>query len=311
MSARNAMQQQRRSGRVSAVDLGAVRRRLGRVGVWASALGALPAEAERDRARAIEQLGFRTLWVNETRKEAFAHAGLVLSATQHVTVATGIANVWRRDPVSMVLGANTLGEAYPGRFVLGLGIGHARYDAAYRAPLATMRDYLQQMAAAPYEGPEPASPVPWLLAALRPAMVELAGEYAEGVHPYLMPPEHTAIVRAALGPEPVVAPELTVVLDDDATTARATARSFLAGYLGLENYVRSWRALGFVENDLAQGGSDRLVDALVAWGDVEAVRRRVEEHLSAGADHVALQPLAEDGRLPMGALTELGAALLS
>lgn len=305
------MQQRRRSDGSSTVDVGRVRRRLGRVGVWSSALGALPAAAERAAAQTIEDLGFPTLWVNETRKEAFAHAGLVLSATQTLTVATGIANVWRRRPDSMVQGAATLGEAYDGRFVLGLGIGHARYDAAYRTPIATMRAYLEDMAASPYDGPQPSEPVPWLVAALRPAMVELAATHAQGVHPYLVPVEHTAAVRTALGPDLIVAPELSVVLDADPATARATARSFLADYLTLDNYVRSWRALGFTEDDLAHGGSDRLVDVLVAWGDLEAIRRRVQEHLDAGADHVAVQPLAPDGRLPLDALTRLAPALLN
>lgn len=287
------------------------RRRLGRVGVWLSALGPLPAAQERERVQQIEALGYPSLWVNETQKEAFAHAGLVLSATTTMTVATGIANVWRREPDTAVRGANTLAEAYDGRFVLGVGIGHARYDTSYQRPLATMRSYLEGMVHSADEGPEPMTPVPWLVAALRPAMVALAGEYAEGVHPYLVPAGHTAGVREALGPTPLVAPELGVVLDRDPVTARATARSHLAGYLGLENYVNSWRSLGFEDADFAGGGSDRLVDALVAWGDVDRVRARVEEHLAAGADHVAVQPLTADGRFPSDELVELAAALLS
>jgi len=293
------------------VDLDLARRRLGRVGVWSSALGALPAARERERVQQMEALGYSTLWVNETRKEAFAHAGLVLSATTTMTVATGIANVWRREPDTAVRGANTLAEAYDGRFVLGVGIGHARFDASYERPLATMRAYLEGMVRSADEGPAPVTPVPWLLAALRPGMVALAAEYAEGVHPYLVPPEHTAAVRQALGPRPLVAPELGVVLDSDAVTARATARAHLQEYLALENYVNSWRSLGFGDADFGGGGSDRLVDALVAWGDVERVRSRVEEHLAAGADHVAVQPLRADGRFPGEELAELAPALLA
>jgi probable F420-dependent oxidoreductase len=293
------------------VDVERARRKLGRVGVWLSALGPLPAANEREYIRRIESLGYPSLWVNETQKEAFAHAGLALSATSTLTVATGIANVWRREPDTMVRGADTLAEAYDGRFVLGVGIGHARFDASYRRPLSTMRDYLDRMLATPESDPRPATPVPWLVAALRPAMVALAAEYAEGVHPYLVPPEHTAAVRDALGPLPLVAPELSVVVDADPTTARATARSHLNGYLGLENYVNSWRSLGFDDVDFAGGGSDRLVDALVAWGDVDAVRARVEEHLAAGADHVAVQPLTVDRRFPSRELAELAPALLS
>lgn len=293
------------------VDLGQARRRLGRVGLWLSALGPLPAVAERDCVQRIEGLGYPSLWVNETYKEAFAHAGLVLGATTTLTVATGVANVWRRAPEAAARGADTLAEAYGGRFVLAVGIGHARFDSAYRRPLATMRDYLDHMLATPETDPRPATPVPWLVAALRPRMLELAATRAQGSHPYLGTVEHTALARERLGPDALLAPEVSVVLDPNPTSARATARRFLAGYLDLPNYANNLRALGFAEEELAGGGSDRLVDAVVGWGDRDAIARRVEEHLAAGADHVAVQPLTANGRFPMRELVELAPALIT
>jgi probable F420-dependent oxidoreductase len=293
------------------VDLEQGRQRLGRVGVWLSALGPLPAAAERECAQRIESLGYPSLWVNETYKEAFAHAALVLGSTSTLTVGTGVANVWRREPETAARGADTLAEAYEGRFVLGIGIGHARFDSAYRRPVSTMRDYLDRMLATPETDPRPATPVPWLVAALRPQMLELAATRAQGSHPYLGTVEHTALVRAQLGPDALLAPEVSVVLDPNPSTARATARRFLAGYLDLPNYVNNLRALGFAVEEFAGGGSDRLVDAVVAWGNLDAIKHRVEDHLAAGADHVAVQPLTADGRFPMRDLVELAPALVS
>jgi len=294
-----------------AVDLTVVRRRLGRVGVWLSSLGPLSAQAEREQVQRIEELGYPTLWVTESHKEAFAHAGLVLSSTRSLTVATGIANIWAREPETAASGANALGDAFPGRFVLGIGIGHSRFNPRYRRPIETTRDYLDRMLSATDEGPQPAEPVPWLLAALRPKMLELAATRAQGSHPYLVPPEHTVLARAALGPQALLAPELTVVLDPDPETARATARAFLALYLTLPNYTNNLLALGFSAEDLAAPGSDRLVDAVVAWGDEAAIKRRVEDHLAAGADHVAIQPVTGGRRFPARELEELAPALLS
>jgi probable F420-dependent oxidoreductase len=293
-----------------AVDLSLARNRLGRIGVWLSALGPLPAQAEREQVQRIEQLGYPSLWITESQKEAFAHAGLVLASTSTLTVATGIANIWAREPETAVSGADALADAYDGRFILGIGIGHSRFTDRYQRPLATTRDYLDRMLSATGNGPQPASPVPWLVAALRPKMLELAATRAQGSHPYLVPPEHTVIARAALGPEALLTPELTVVLDPDPVTARATARTFLALYLTLANYTNNLLALGFTDDDLASGGSDRLVDAVVAWGDEESIKRRVEEHLAAGADHVCIQPIARDRRFPSWELEELAPALL-
>jgi probable F420-dependent oxidoreductase len=298
-------------GQNRAVDLSRARSRIGRVGVWLSALGPLSARAEREEVQRIEALGYPSLWITETQKEAFAHAGLVLASTESLTVATGIANIWARAPETAVSGANALADAYDGRFILGIGIGHSRFNAAYRRPLATTRDYLDRMLSASGDGPQPESPVPWLVAALRPQMLELAATRAQGSHPYLVPPEHAVIARAALGPDALLAPELAVVLDADPDSARTTARAFLALYLTLPNYTNNLLALGYSEDDLSHGGSDRLVDGVVAWGDESSIRRRVEEHLAAGADHVGIQPLTTGGRFPSRELEELAPALLS
>ncbi|HEY2042041.1 MAG TPA: LLM class F420-dependent oxidoreductase [Jatrophihabitans sp.] len=292
------------------LDLAALRTRLGRVGVWSSAIGRLSATQERTAAARIEQLGYSTLWITESSKEAFAHAALVLGATGSMTIATGIANVWAREPETAVSGANALAEAYDGRFVLGIGIGHAKLVKRYDKPLTVMAGYLERMRDTTYSAPAPATPVPWLVAALRPKMLELAATRAHGSHPYFVPVEHTATARAALGPNSLLAPEVAVVLDPDPSTARATARRYMQPYLGLPNYTNNLRALGFDDDDLAGSGSDRLVDAIVAWGTVDAIERRVREHLDAGADHVCIQPLDSTGGVGMEQLTELAPALL-
>lgn len=295
-------------------DLDDLRARLGPVGVWLGPIGRLPAARAREVAAEIESLGYPSLWVNESNREVLAHAGVVLGATRTLTIASGIANVWAREPETLVKGADTLADAYDGRFVLGIGIGHAKMVARYDKPLSTMRGYLDRMLAAAAESTTPI-PVPWLVAALRPKMLELAATRAQGSHPYFVPVEHTVAARAALGEGPVLAPEIAVVLDPDPTTARATARRYTAGYLQLPNYTNNLRALGFSEDDLAGAGSDRLVDAIVAWGDVDAIARRVHEHLDAGADHVCVQPLdysapTDDRYVPLEHLRELAPALL-
>jgi probable F420-dependent oxidoreductase len=292
------------------MDQRATAEQLGRVGVWLSRIGRLSADDERKIIAEIEHLGYRTLWVNESFKEVFAHAGLALAASQRLVVATGIASIWTRRPAAMATGANALGEAYPGRFVLGIGVSHPRLVPGYDRPLAAMRDYLDGMDAAAYPAPLPMPPVPRLLAALRPKMLDLAATRAAGAHPYLVPVEHTALAREVMGPEPVLAPELAVVLDTDPASARAAARDYLHLYLGLPNYTGNLRALGFTDDDFAGGGSDRLVDAVVAWGDVDAIRLRVREHLDAGADHVCIQPVPAGVAVGLDTLAELAPALL-
>ncbi|TYB59569.1 TIGR03620 family F420-dependent LLM class oxidoreductase [Nonomuraea sp. PA05] len=279
-------------------DVQALKRRLGRVGVWNSTLSGEAAAFEREAAAEIESLGFGALWIGETPtgKEALAHAAILLGGTSSLTVATGIASIWGRDATAAANGANTLSEAYEGRFVLGIGVSHAPAVRGrghdYRKPVSAMREYLDAMDATEYSGPLP-GPAPRLLAALRGKMLELAAQRAYGAHPYFVTPEHTARARAVLGPEPVLAPEQTVILESDADRARQIARGFTARYLALPNYANNLLDLGWKEDDLADGGSDALVDAIVAWGDPETIIERVRAHLDAGADHVCVQPLAD------------------
>ncbi len=290
---------------------------LGSVGVWLGALGWAPAAVERDVAAEVEELGYGALWYSEAHngKESLSHGALLLAATRRIVVASGIANIWVRDPMAMVAGANALGEAFPGRFVLGLGVSHppqlAPRGHSYGRPVATMRAYLEAMNEAEYAGPRPAEPVPRLLGALRPPMLELAAAMADGAHPYLVPVEHTRRARSILGRDKLLATELFVLLEDDPAEARRLGREALAWYLTLPNYTDNLRWLGFGDDDLASGGSDALVDGLVAWGDEDAIRERVALHLEAGADHVCIQPIGRNAdRLGLDQLRRLGPALL-
>jgi probable F420-dependent oxidoreductase len=285
---------------------------IGRVGLWSGIgqLGALGAARLRSAARTIEALGFGALWVSESvGREVFAQSAILLAATDRIVVATGVANIWARDATAMMNGARTLAEAFPGRFVLGIGVSHGSVVAdrghAYGRPLDAMRRYLGAMSDATYRAPLPAEPPPVVLGALGPAMVALAASEAAGVHPYFVPVEHTAQVRRILGPDRLLAPEQAVVVEADPGRARAIARSHMARYLSLDHYVRNLGRFGWAGADLEDGGSDALVDALVAWGPPDRAVERVQAHLEAGADHVAIQVLgAEPGVVP---LEEMGA----
>ena len=289
--------------------------RLGPVGVWSQDLERLTAEAEGHAAAEIESLGFPALWIPESlgSKELFSHASILLCATARLVVVSGIANIWARDPVAMANGAKTLVDAYPERFLLGLGVSHAPSVEArgshYEKPVEHMRAYLEAMDRAPYVGPnrdEP--PAPRVLAALGPKMLGLSATRALGAHPYFVPVEHTAIARKALGAGPLLAVEQAVTLATDAAAARPVARRHMRRYLGLDNYTNNLRRLGWGDADLAGEGSDALVDAIVAWGDERAIRARVAAHHDRGADHVCLQVLGED---PLGQLRRIAPAILA
>ena len=292
--------------------------RLGRVGLWSFALQRLAARDEGAAARNYEQLGYPAIWVPESlgSKEVLAHAALLLNATSTVPIATGIANIHARDPMAMANGAKALGEAYPDRFVLGIGVSHAPSVALrggdYGSPLARMRTYLDAMSAAQYAAPEPDPPVPLVLAALGPRMLELAAERADGAHPYFVPVEHTPLARRHLGREACLATEVTAVLTTDRSAGLAIARAFARNYLALPNYANNLRRLGWTDDDIANDGSDRLIDAVVAIGDVDAIVRRVRDHLDAGADHVCVQLREEKSTDPaLEGFRELAAGLLS
>lgn len=290
---------------------------LGRVSVWSWALQRLSRQDAGEAMRSFEALGYRVVWIPETlgNKEAFSHSAILLASSERISVATGIANIHARDPMAMANGARALGEAYAGRFVLGLGVSHAPSVAArggtYGQPVATMRAYIEAMNSSQYGGPEPDPSVPLVLAALGPRMLELAAELADGAHPYFVPIDHTPIARERLGAEPFLVVEQTAVLTTDAGEGRRIGRGFAKGYLSLPNYASNLRRLGWSESDVAGEGSDALIDAVIAWGDVDTIAKRVRDHLDAGADQVAIQLRADrSSDTAMDGYRELAAALL-
>jgi probable F420-dependent oxidoreductase len=290
---------------------------LGRIGIWTRQFEDQPAAKAQQAAAELETLGYGAIWFGEAvGREALSNAGLLLAGTKRIAIATGIANIYARDPVTMAAGLNTLSEAYPGRFVLGLGVSHVPLvelrGHRYEKPIATMRAYLDAMDQAPYRAVPPSEKPVRMLAALGPKMLQLAAERTGGAHPYNTNPEHTAQARAILGPQPCLCPEQAVVLETNAAKAREIGRTFLTLYLTLPNYTNNFLRLGFTEADFQNGGSDRLIDAIVAWGDVAAIRGRIQAHHAAGADHVCIQVLTADPKaLPMAEWRELAPALMS
>jgi probable F420-dependent oxidoreductase len=289
---------------------------LGPIGVWTFQLESVPAARAQEAVAELEELGFGAVWFGEaTGREALTNASLLLAKSKRIVVATGIANIYGRDPITMAAAQKTLAEAYPNRFLLGLGVSHIplveklrghRYDK----PLATMRAYLDAMDKAPFQAAPPPKKPLRVLAALGPKMLQLAAERADGAHPYNTTPKHTAEARELLGPDPYLCPEQAVILEKDPAKARAIARKFLGIYLGLPNYTNNFLRLGFQETDFSNGGSDHLIDSVFAWGDLKAVLSRIHEHHSAGADHVCLQVLTEDHKtLPFREYRELASAI--
>jgi probable F420-dependent oxidoreductase len=289
---------------------------LGRVGLWTRQLDIQPADQLRATLAELEELGWRSLWTWEVfGREALTNAGLLLGATQRLVIGTGIATIWARDPVAMAAAQRTLAEAYPGRFVLGIGVSHAPIVDArghrYERPLERMRAYLDAMDAAPWQGPPLREEPARVLAALGPRMLELAAERSAGALTYHAAPEATAWARSILGSGPLLAVEQAVLLEEDPAEARRVGREYVAFYLTLPNYLRAWERAGFGPKELGNGGSDRLVDAVVAWGGPDAIAERAQAHLDAGADHVCLNVLdADPNALPIGAWRALAPALL-
>jgi probable F420-dependent oxidoreductase len=292
----------------------------GPVGVWLGPLAVAGAEVARPAAAELERLGYACIWFPEGlgTRESFTSAAVLLGATERIRVASGIANIWGRDPVATANAARVLDDAFDGRYLLGLGVSHPRQvdprGHAYARPVARMRAYLQAMDDDPFVSPDgtPArrEPVPRVLAALRPPMLRLAAEKAAGAHTFLVPVEHTRRARALLGTGSVLVPEQKVLLEPDPRRARERARRALGWYLDTPNYLDNLRTLGFEDGDFAGGGSDRLVDAVVAWGDEERVVARLREHLDAGADQVAVHPLGgDDDPLGLDLLRTLAPAL--
>jgi len=293
-------------------------KRLGKVGVWSFALQRLTAKDAGGAMREYERLGYPTVWMPESvgSKEVFAHAALLLAGSERAIVAPGIASIYARDPMAMAGGAKALAEAYPGRFVLGIGVSHKPSVESrghdYGRPVETMAGYIDEMEAASYAGPDLTEPVPLVLAALGPRMLELAAARADGAHPYFVPVEHTPFARERVGSETCLAVEQTAVLSTNVDAARRIGRAFARHYLALPNYANSLRRLGWGDEDIANDGSDRLIDAVVARGDVDAIVARVKAHLDGGADHVCVQLRAESSADPaVAGYRELASALLS
>jgi probable F420-dependent oxidoreductase len=272
--------------------------KLKKLGVWAGIDGLSAADAAAF-ARRLEAWGYGALWISEAvGREAFSACAWLLANTRTLIIASGIANIYARDSFSAAAAQKGLNEQSGGRFLLGLGVSHIPLvegvrKLQYGKPVATMRAYLRAMAEAPYRSVPPAAPPKTVLAALGPKMLELSAASADGAHPYNVTPEHTRLARAILGPGKLLCVEQGAILETNSAAARAMARRFLAIYLGLPNYVDNWRRLGFTDADFAGGGSDRLVDALIVWGDEKAIRKRIDEHWQAGADHVCVQAIGQ------------------
>ena len=264
-------------------------------GIWSSALRYGDLAASAAIAPELEALGYTALWVPDIGGNLFEVLEALLASTSSIVVATGILNLWMHEPEVTAERFHAFVETYGPRVLFGIGVSHAPLVNSvapdqYRRPLARTAAYLDALDAA--EPPLPTSDR--VLAALGPKMLELARVRAGGTHPYLVTPAHTASARDAVGPDRLVAPEQGVVLETDPSRAREIARANLAIYLTLPNYTNNWMRIGFTEDDLAGGGSDRLIDALVVWGDESTIRTRIDEHRDAGADHVCIQVLTDD-----------------
>ncbi|MBG0569184.1 LLM class F420-dependent oxidoreductase [Actinoplanes aureus] len=277
------------------------------LGIWTAQFDFQPAQIVCDTVQELEDLGYHSLWVGENvGREPISQAGILLAATRRMIVATAVANIWARDPLSTYAAQQTLSEAHPDRFILGLGVSHRRLveqnrGLRYEKPIKAMHDYLRAMDdhARRYRA-VPADNVIRLVAALGPRMLRLADTLTDGAHTYLVPAEHTALARHQLGPNKLLIPEQAVILETDKTRAYDIARQHVRRYLPLSNYTDNLRRLGFTANDLAHHGSDRLIDALVAWGDEDRIAERISRHHQAGADHVCINVLAPDSRaLPL------------
>lgn len=288
--------------------------RLSGTGIWSGALRYGDSAQAATMATELETLGYSALWLPDVGGKLFESLSNVLDATTTTTIATGILNVWMHTPQVAAAEHATLSAAHDHRFLCGLGIGHRPFidmviaPGTYQNPVETMAVYLDELDAAE----TPLAQGDRLLAALGPKMLELARTRTAGTHPYLVTPELTEKARAGIGPDGLVASEQGVVLDTNPTTARSTARLHLKTYLALPNYSNNWKRQGFTDDDLVDGGSDRLVDALVVWGDEATIAARVQEQRDAGADHVCIQVLTDNpAGFPIEQWRALAPALIS
>jgi probable F420-dependent oxidoreductase len=273
---------------------------IGKVGIWFF-LDAMTAAESVEFARKAEKLGYGALWIPEAvGREPFAHSAYLAAQTERIVFATGIANIWARDPITMSAASKTVADVSGGRFLLGIGVSHKPLVSnlrghSYDKPYSYMREYLPKIKSALYRAPMPKEPVPIVIAALHPKMLQLSATEADGTHTYFVPPEHTAKARAAIGPKPWICAAQAIILETDAVKARAAARTYMKTYVPrLPNYTNNLKALGWKDEEFANGCSDKLVDAIVAWGSEDQIRARIDAHLKAGATHVCILPLRVD-----------------
>jgi probable F420-dependent oxidoreductase len=275
---------------------------LGLYGVWTT-YGAIGEENAAEAAALVQDLGFGTFWLGGSPRLPALRP--LLAAADRITVATGIVNVWQYEPPDLAAEYAQLAPQFGDRLLVGIGVGHPEATSDYRHPLAAMRSFLDGLDQAP-------TPLPAdhrCLAALGPKMLELAGARSRGAHTYFVPVDHTRSARELLGPAALIATELACVIDSDSTSARAKARAYANRYLGLRNYTKNLLEFGFSEQDFADGGSDRLIDAIIPHGSPAQIGAMAENHLEAGADHVCLQPVGVTG-IARGEWTALAEALI-
>ena len=294
---------------------------LGPIGIWTGMLDQVPSSRAAELAAEVEELGYGAIWIPEAvGRDPFVMATLLLAGTSSVKVATGIANIYARDAMTMANAQRTVAEAFEGRFLLGLGVSHhtlveglRQHD--YSRPFSYMRHYLARMRETLFVAHGPQELPEIVLAALGPRMLQLSATATAGAHPYFVPPEHTAAAREIMGPTAALYPEQMVILETDPDAAHQLARKNMALYLGLPNYTNNLLRHGFEQADIdggpGGGPSNRLVDAIVAWGTPTQITARVQEHLDAGADHVGVQVLADDPEATAEGWRILAPALLA
>lgn len=267
----------------------------GKIGIWTHLLDVVPSQRAREGADEIEEMGFGTIWIPETAgRDPFVHSSFLLSATKKIVLATGIASIYSRDAIAMANASRTLSEAFPDRFILGVGVSHGPFVEVVRGhswekPLEYLRTYLTNLKQAPFWAYKPDNEPPVCIGALGPKALKLAAELTWGAHPYNVTADHTAMARETMGEDAFLAPMVAVILESDPIKARELAKKDLSIYLDLPNYRNNLLRIGFTEDDLNEGGSDRLLDALRPWGDLQKISEEVQGHFDAGADHVCIQ----------------------
>ena len=290
---------------------------LGKIGIWTGLLDREPVARAKEVSVELEEMGYGAIWIPESvGRDSLVNACMLLEATKRFVVATGIANIYARDAVAMASGRRSLGEAYPDRFLLGLGVSHEPLVSGVRGhdwqkPLEYLRSYLEDMGRAPYRAYPPKAEPPICIGALGPKALVMAAELTWGAHPYNVTAGHTAWARDLMGPDALLAPMASVTLETDPVRAREIGRKTLGFYLELPNYRKSLIRQGFDEDDFFDGGSDRLIDALRPWGDIDTVVESVKDHLTAGANHVCVQVMdLPEAKLPVDEWRRLASALV-